>query len=196
LELAGRAAARLAGLLGIAVHPSTVLRLVAAIPGPRASTAPEVLGIDFALRKGHVYGTVLVDMATGDVADLLPDRETATVEAWLKAHPGAAIICRDRAGAYAEGARGGAPDATQVADRWHLWHNLAEYAGKTVARHRCCLKESSPGDAVGLAGQEAAAREQEPAEPGIPGQPAAGCGTEGRLAARTRERYAAIHELL
>ena len=123
--------------------------------------------------------------------DLLRDREAGTFADWLKEHPGAEVICRDRAGAYADGARQGAPAAVQVADRWHLYHNLAGHVEKAVARHRACLEEPAPEpEPEQTAGGQAAPDLQQAAAAA-----AARRAEESALAVRTRQRYEQVQAL-
>ena len=146
LALAGRAGARMTTRLATPVSRMTLLRLVRALPEHVPKQIPEIGIDDFAFRRGHVYGTIVIDMANHHPVDVLPDRTSETVQTWLKAHQGVQIVCRDRAGAYAEAVRLAAPNATQVADRWHLWHNLTQAVEKTVASHRAELRDDEPDD--------------------------------------------------
>ncbi|WP_052498799.1 transposase [Streptomyces vietnamensis] len=105
-------------------------------------------GVDeFAFRKGRTYGTVLADVETGRVVDVLPDRTSETFAAWLCEHSGAEIICRDHATAYTRAIKEAAPDAIEVADRWHLLQNLWAAIEKTCHQHRSCLRKHAEQDA-------------------------------------------------
>jgi transposase len=124
--LGGEAGKRLAAGMGLSASPDTLLRLIRAQPEEQVST-PRVLGVDdFSFCKRKSYGTILIDLEKRVPVDLLPDREATTLARWLKEHPGVELVSRDRGGPYAEGVRQGAPDAQQIADRWHLLANLSE----------------------------------------------------------------------
>lgn len=206
LALAGRVGARLARRLGLPASRDTLLRLVRALPDPPTGDgAITSLGVDdFALRRGHVYATILVNHETGRPVDVLPDRDGDTLASWLMAHPTVQVITRDRAGTYADGCTRGAPQARQCADRWHLWKNLGEAVEKTVIAHRGCLADPAddPGPTTSAPPGEppsaAAVHECHVANADVSDREATvetPAGDEGRLAVRSRERYAQVHAL-
>ena len=134
-EVGGEQGARLLNHLRMEISGDTLLRLIPR-EAPVNHEAPRVLGVDdWALRKGHVYGTILVDLETHTVVDLLEERSAEVLAAWLESHPGVEIISRDRSGEYGRGASAGAPQAVQVADRFHLLQNLVD-ALKRIFEHQ------------------------------------------------------------
>jgi transposase len=132
----GEAGARLARRLRMPTSGDTLLRLLRATPPPDGPPAA-VIGIDdFAVRKGRVYGTIVVDLERRKPIDLLPDRTPETVAARLREQPTLTTVARDRSQEYARGVTAGAPQATQVADRFHLLSSLREAIERYVHRVR------------------------------------------------------------
>jgi len=141
VTVGGEPGARLAHKLAIPISGDTIIRRVKDMT---TEEGPPVryLGIDdFAFRRGHNYGTILIDLEQGRVLDILKSRDSSDIEAWLKAHPSVEVITRDRASAYANAASAGAPEAKQVADRWHLLKNLREGIERLLDRRRKVVKE-------------------------------------------------------
>lgn len=165
VALAGPAGARLLGALHQVLSWACVLNCLMRIALP-TRPAPRVLGIgEFALRGGHRYATILIDAVTGERIEVLPDRKTETVTAWLKAHPGIEAVCRGGAGGFAQATADADPAIVQVCDRWHLWHGLAEAAANEIRAHSACWAKAGP-----------------PLR-------------EGTRAATTRERWQQVHQL-
>ncbi len=121
----------------------TVLRLACRFEEPLRDT-PRFLGVDdWAYKKGQTYGTILVDLEKRQPIELLPDRESESLKKWLVEHPGVEIITRDRGGDYAKGASEGAPDAQQVADRWHLLKNLGDAVRRMLDGYNKELRQAA-----------------------------------------------------
>jgi transposase len=132
--LGGEAGARLAAKTAVPTSPDTLLRRVRQVEVP-APKPLRFVGIDdWAWCKGQRYGTIVVDLETSTVVDLLPDRDAATVSVWLRAHPGVELVSRDRSSAYSQAASEAAPKAQQVADRWHLLKNVREAVERLFER--------------------------------------------------------------
>jgi transposase len=143
LALGGNPGARLSADLDCGTSRTTLLRLVRRLPIPEPA-APEIIGIDdWAWKKGQRYGTIIIDLERQRPIALLEDRDAETLAAWLKQHPTIRIIARDRAGAYAEGATKGAPQAVPVADRFHLLRNLADTLLPVFEQHTALVRKAT-----------------------------------------------------
>ena len=132
----GRPGERLMKRIGMPTSDDTILRgLKRRAKARRAATNIRIVGVDdWAWRKGSTYGTIIVDLERREVVDLLPDRSASMTADWLKRHPDIEIIGRDRCGSFAQGAREGAPQARQIADRFHILQNLREAIQAQLSR--------------------------------------------------------------
>jgi transposase len=200
----GEAGARLARRLSMPVSPATLLRLIRRSSLSPVS-APRVLGVDdWAFRRGQRYGTILCDLESHEPIDLLPERSAEVFAEWLRTHPGTEIISRDRGGEYARGASLGAPEAKQIADRWHLIHNLVEAFERAMSRRHELLAEAAkiaaktirPGSVETPATPCAQPQNATPAMPVQPvGEPTARERRRAECQSRRQARFEQVKEL-
>ncbi len=142
--LGGSAAARLSAKLGMPASRETLLRLLRRMDENVTTAPPVVIGIDdWAITRGHRYGTIVVDLERRCPIAVLDKRESTSVADWLKGHPSIQVVARDRAGAYSEAAQSVIPHAQQVADRWHILGNLRDTVERLLPRHNARLREAA-----------------------------------------------------
>jgi transposase len=134
LATCGKGGKKLAARLGMQTSRNTILRRIMELPDPSLRSVV-FLGIDdFSFRRGYRFGTILVNLESHRVVDLLPDRQAETAAQWMRHQPDLAVVSRDRGGEYASAAREGAPQAVQCADRFHIVKNLTEAFQVLLAR--------------------------------------------------------------
>ena len=193
-RLAGRAGAGLLAALGVPLSRHTALRLLLRLALPEVAV-PRVLGVDdFALRRGQVYATILIDAETGQRVDVLASRKADVLEGWLRGHPGVQVVCRDGSGAYGEAVRRALPGAVQAGDRWHLWHSLAEAVLKEVAAHSSCWAAAGPPLKEGRQAQTTAERWRQVHDLTGKGTGLLECSRRLGLSLNTVKRYARAAE--
>jgi transposase len=142
LATGGRLGVRVTDRLGIRTSRQTILRLIMALPTGPVGQVPQIGIDDFSFRRGRKFGTIIVDLQTHRVLDLLADRTAETATAWMTTHRELELVSRDRGGDYAAAARKAAPQATQTADRFHLYKNLGEALEGVLARHLAAHRRS------------------------------------------------------
>lgn len=153
LSLGGEAGSRLARFLGLPVSGDSLLRRLAMMKPPTAGTL-RVIGVDdWAVRRGQTYGTLICDLERKCPVAMLQSRSAESLTAWLKDHPEIEVISRDRAGEYAKAATAGAPQAVQVADRWHLLRNATVALQKAIEPKQREINEALTSAATALSEQ-------------------------------------------
>lgn len=167
-ELGGRAGARLAAELGLLVSRDVLLGRIRAAADDSVGEV-RVLGVDdFAFKKANEYGTILVDLERHKVVDLLPARSSETLADWLRRNPSLETVSRDRSPTYAEGIATGAPQATQVADRWHLMRNLVETLDEFLTG-KCPLLKVAAEPEIKQDTENEETTDHSSKDPGVPG---------------------------
>jgi transposase len=143
MALGGQPGARLAEKLGMPTSPDTLLRRVKQFSPANATDQPaRIVGVDdWAMRKGHTYGTIIIDLERSVVLELLPGRDGVELKTWLGRHPEVEILSRDRWSAFADAATEAAPQARQVADRFHLLKNAREALERFLDRYASRIAE-------------------------------------------------------
>ncbi len=132
--------------LGMPISDDTILRQLKrdAAVADRGDMEVRVVGIDdWSWRRATRYGTIMIDLERRSVIDILDDRSVDSAARWLRDHPSVEVVNRDRCGLYAQAVREGAPQARQVADRFHLVQNL-----RTAIEEQMNLSGRASGRAV------------------------------------------------